>query len=122
MKILIRNTKIIGTATDDYTEPESFITAPDGFDISRMDEYRYENGVLILVPKPMTRLTFLRRFTAQERIAIRASNDPLIADFLHLLEMAQDIDLTDADTQMGVGYLEQQALIAEGRAVEILTP
>jgi len=70
----------------------------------------------------LTKLQFLRRFTAPERIAIRASADPLIVDFMQLLDLAQDVRLDDPDTQAGVAYLEQQTLIAEGRAAEILTP
>lgn len=71
-------------------------------------------------PAPLTQLEFLRRFTATERITIRASTDPIIVDFMHLVNLAQDIRLDDPDTIMGVGYLEQQGLIAEGRAEDIL--
>lgn len=74
-----------------------------------------------LTPQPLTQLQFLRRFTVTERITIRASADPVIQDFLHLVNLAQDVRLNDPDTLMGVHYLEQQGLIAEGRADEILT-
>ena len=47
MKILIQTNRVIGTATDEYTGPEIFIAAPDNFDTSRIDEYRYENDTLI---------------------------------------------------------------------------
>lgn len=72
------------------------------------------------VIKLLTQLQFLRRFTVQERITIRASTDPVIQDFLHLVNLAQDINLADPDTIMGVGYLEQQGFIGEGRGAEIL--
>lgn len=75
------------------------------------------------VPRPATplsQLAFLRRFTADERMAIRASNDPVVVDFLHLLSLAQDVRLADADTLAGVGYLEQAGLLVAGRAAEIL--
>lgn len=71
-------------------------------------------------PAPLTQLAFLRRFTAPERIAIRASTDPIIVDFLHLVNLAQDILVTDSDTAMGVNYLAQQGLIAPERVAEIL--
>ena len=67
----------------------------------------------------LTQLGFLRRFTAQERIAIRASSDPIIVDFLNLVNLAQDINLDDSDTAAGLAYLEAQELIAKGRAAEI---
>lgn len=82
------------------------------------------NPVELPEPPPttlLTQLAFLRRFTAPERIAIRASTDPIIVDFLHLLGLAQDIDLTDPDTVLGTHYLEQQGLLAAGRATEILS-
>lgn len=78
------------------------------------------------VPEPfqpretiLTQLAFLRRFTAQERIAIRSSSDPVIIDFLHLVNLAQDVNLDDPDTADGLAYLEAQQLIAQGRAAEI---
>lgn len=76
-------------------------------------------------PQPilqLTQLNFLRRFTSQERITAKASNDPIIEDFMYLLTLAQDIRLDDQDTIAGVNYLEQQGILAEGRAAEILLP
>lgn len=68
----------------------------------------------------LTKLQFLRLFTTAERIAIRASSDPVIVDFLQLLDLAQDVRLDDPDTVQGVHYLESEGLIAAGRAAEIL--
>ena len=85
-----------------------------------------ENEVPIYASPPsapreitLTQLAFLRRFTAQERIAIRSSSDPVIIDFLHLVNLAQDVNLDDLDTVAGLAYLEAQQLIAQGRAAEI---
>lgn len=52
MKLLIRDTKIIGTALDEYSGPEQFIDAPDGFDPARLDEYLVEDGQIISPPTP----------------------------------------------------------------------
>jgi len=68
----------------------------------------------------LTKLQFLRLFTTGERIAIRASTDPVIVDFMQLLDLAQDVRLDDPDTVQGVHYLESEGLIAAGRAAEIL--
>lgn len=68
----------------------------------------------------LTKLQFLRLFTTGERIAIRASSDPVIVDFLQLLDLAQDVRLDDPDTIQGLHYLEAEGLIAPGRAAEIL--
>jgi hypothetical protein len=70
----------------------------------------------------LSRLEFLQRLTVQERIAIRtaAKSNPIVEDFMHLLDLAADVNLTHAATMQGVGYLEQQGLIAAGRAAAIL--
>ncbi len=88
----------------------------------------YQNGIFT-PPDPITQpilslsqLSFLRKFTAEERIAIRSSIDPIIIDFLHLLNLAQDINLSDPDTIAGVNYLESVELLDSGRATIILTP
>lgn len=68
----------------------------------------------------LTKLQFLRRFTTAERIAIRASTNPVIVDFMQLLDLALDVRLDDPDTVTGVQYLESLTLIGAGRAAEIL--
>jgi hypothetical protein len=69
-----------------------------------------------------SKLDFLQRFTVQERIEIRraASTNPIVEDFMHLMDLSENINLTHVATQQGVGYLEQQGLIAAGRAAQVL--
>ena len=70
----------------------------------------------------LTKLEYLRRFTADERVAIRAAAaaNPALEDYLQLMELAQDINTGDPDTIAAVTMLEQAGLIAAGRAQEIL--
>lgn len=70
----------------------------------------------------ITKLAFLNRLTAEERIAIRtaATQSPAIHDYLEMLDAAQDVDLTDPRTIGGVQALEASGLLAEGRGAEIL--
>jgi hypothetical protein len=68
----------------------------------------------------LTRLEFLTRFTTSERIAIRASTDPIVVDFMELLNLASYIDVGDQNTIDGVNYLASQNLIAGARVEEIL--
>ena len=70
----------------------------------------------------MTKLEYLRRFTQDERVAIRAAakSNAVLEDYMALLELAQDVNTTDADTVAAVNMLEQVGLIAAGRAQEIL--
>lgn len=78
------------------------------------------------VPAPadrtLSKLEYLRRFTTAERVTIRhaAKSEPVLEDYLAMLELAQDINLDDPDTVAAVGMLEQVGLIAQGRAAEVL--
>ena len=74
------------------------------------------------VQRTITKLEYLRRFTDKERIAIRAAaeQNTALADYLQLMEAAQEINLDDPDTVAAVQMLEQSGLIAPGRAAEVL--
>jgi hypothetical protein len=124
MKFIILNQKIVCLATDDYvaTGTETVVAAPTDFDIQRVADYRYDgtDWTFYVSPVLLTPLQFLRRFTLAERIAVRNAMNPIIMDFLNLISLAQDIQTTDPDTQMGIGYLAQQGLIAPERIVELL--
>lgn len=71
-------------------------------------------------------VSYLRRFSQDERIAIRdaAKASPKLDDYLKLLDItiAQGgiVNLDDSDVIAAVNMLESVGLIAEGRAAEIL--
>jgi hypothetical protein len=73
-------------------------------------------------PKILTKLEYLRRFTQEERIAIRqaAAHNAVLDDYLKLLELAQEVNLSDPDAVAAVQMLEAYGLLAPGRAAEIL--
>ena len=73
-----------------------------------------------VIATPMSRLEFLQRFTTAERLAIRASTDPGVSDFLFLLDHADTVTTTDALTQQGVNYLVSLGLLTATRAAQIL--
>ena len=52
MKLIIQSNRIAATATDDYTGPDEFITAPPDFDVERMGEYVYAEGAVTAPPLP----------------------------------------------------------------------
>lgn len=85
--------------------------------IERADQTAPQAG-----PSTMTKLEYLRRFTTEERVAIRAAatQNPVLADYLALMELAQEINTGDADTVAAVTMLEQAGLLAAGRANEVL--
>ena len=70
----------------------------------------------------ITKLAFLNKFTMQERIIISSTRktDPIVEDIMTLLDIAEEINLDDKDTQQGVAYLVSIGLITEQRAQEIL--
>ena len=69
----------------------------------------------------ITKYQFLARFSMTERVAIRASTDPIVNDFMKILEVVENIDVTNQDTINGVQYLVYAGLITPARAGEILT-
>jgi len=89
-------------------------------------EYQWDTEVVDFVPKiksgNLSKLDFLRRFTATERISIRelAKTDPIIFDATEMINIAEYISLTDTDTQNLVGYLAMMGIISGARVAEIL--
>lgn len=91
--------------------------------------WRYEDGEFIYAePEPViepiriTKLAFKQRLTQTERIAIRAaaSSNPVVYDFLDILDSATFVDLQRQDTIDGINAMESAGLLAVGRATEIL--
>lgn len=75
-----------------------------------------------VVAMTWTKLEYLRRFTQDERIAIRtaAKTVPQLDDYLELLTLAEDIRSDDPDIVGALQMLEGAGLMAPGRAQEIL--
>lgn len=73
--------------------------------------------------RKLTKLEFLRKFTAPERIAIRqvAVTDPIVFDAMELLDLAEFVSLDDPDTQNLIGYLSILGVLQQNRVMEILT-
>lgn len=71
---------------------------------------------------PMTEREFMRRFTVQERIAIRnaSKTDDVIVDFLDILSKAGGVYRGSQSTLDGLDYLVSKALITTTRKAEIL--
>lgn len=70
---------------------------------------------------------FMMRFHPEERLAIRASENPVIVDFLRLVDdpRVQNVDLTHPSVQGAVMYMALNVnppLIAPARVAEILAP
>ena len=94
------------------------------YPLTDFDHVEYVEGAVPPAPtsRVMTKLEYLRRFTQTERVTIReaAKVNPVLEDYMALLELATEIDTGDADTVAAVNMLEQAGLIGAGRAQEIL--
>ena len=99
-------------------QPDHFGTFP----LEQFNHIRQKEVEAAPVPRTITKLEYLRRFTTDERVAIRAAAvaNPVLDDYLKLMELAQEINLDDPDTVAAVLMLEQVGLIAAGRAAEVL--
>jgi len=84
------------------------------------DGQNFSKAPYVHVIVPVSRLEFLRRFTPEQRIAIRASTDPVIIDAHELLDIATEIAADDPDTIRYVRYLQQQGFISAADADRIL--
>lgn len=71
---------------------------------------------------PLTRLEFLRRFTMEQRIALRetAKTNAVLADAMDLLYRAEDIRTDDPDTVAMINYCVSLGLLTSGDAANIL--
>jgi hypothetical protein len=106
--------KVVGELYPNYTGIEWVMVA-------------YSDPVIPAPPPPprqsiLTKLEYLRRFTQDERVAIRnaAKVNAVLEDYMALLDLAQEINLDDPDTIAGVQMLEAAGLLNAGRAQEIL--
>ena len=75
-----------------------------------------------VVAMTWTKLEYLRRFTQEERIAIRGAAKVVseLEDYLQLLELASEVRSDDPDIAAALAMLEGAGLIGAGRAQEIL--
>lgn len=91
----------------------------------------YINGVFVAQATPyveppkvtsVSPIEFKLRFTPQERVAIYASTDPIVKDFVSIIEDSRltKVNLTLQSTIDAINYLATQGLITEARATEIL--
>ncbi len=72
-------------------------------------------------PRWMSQADFKRRLTAVERIAIRAARptDPIIDDFLDILDSTINVNLDDPDLVAGLGYMVATGLLGAERPAQI---
>ena len=75
------------------------------------------------VPPKVTVIEYKMLFTSQERIAAKASTDPVIVDLRELMDdpRTSHVDLSLQSISDALDYMTATGLIAAGRKAEILT-
>jgi hypothetical protein len=70
----------------------------------------------------LTKREFLERFTLQERIGIRAieQSDPVVGDFMTMLNISQEVDLSNDLVKQGLLYLVSINKLSTERVQEII--
>lgn len=118
--ICAESTEYANTFYPDHTCIERTVEIPFGLGDLYDGSTFTAAPLVVLPPQPITRLDFLRRFTANQRISIRQVNDPIIVDALQMLDLATDVSLDDPDVIMFVNYIASQGFITTEDANRIL--
>lgn len=74
------------------------------------------------IGRRMSKLDYLRLFTQEERVAIRAAGkvNTVVEDYLHLLELTDEVNTGDAEVGDALAMMETAGLLAAGRRNEVL--
>lgn len=105
--------------------PDSdYVTQERQGDIPRLDINAWNPSILDFYAKnvvKLTKLEFMSRFTAQERIAFKAAvkTDPIAADIDDQFSIAEWIDPSDSRVLQGIQYLASVGVIAPDRVQSI---
>lgn len=116
------NTQVYDYASDDVGIVELNLFPFSDYDYVETGTSDTSDGPVDMTPKAWDKLSFMRRFNQDERIAIRMRrvNDPIAEDFMTLLEMATVCANTDQDVLDGMNYFRQLGVISQARYDQIL--
>lgn len=126
MKLLIQNSHIIGTATDAYTGPDEFVTAPDDFDVAKMSDYVIVDGLVTLpvkVPQVLTirqarRVLLAHNLLDTVEAAVAQADRATQIDWEFATEVKRDWPALAAITAaLGMTPEQLDALFVEGAAL-----
>lgn len=122
--VISKNGLLVGVTTENaysFNLPDVNIHEFDGLipDLNSM-VWNSDSESFVGSGEILTQLAFLNRFTMQERLAIRASTNPIVSDIMKLLEVANFISVKDSSAIQSVYYLASIGLIDQTRISEIL--
>ena len=121
----VETNTLLGISADPHAVQDGQSEVPFHREIPDLTIEEWNPAVLNFFTKtdvPISKLKFMKRFTAQEYAAIKtaASANGEIDFFWQKFLMAQDIVIGDAELVAGLNALEQFGILAPGRAAEIL--
>jgi hypothetical protein len=114
---------LVGVTTEDALPLHTVSVIDFEGDVPDLNKVTWDKTYLKFVSSTTvyTKFEFLSKFTSEERIAIRTSTDPVVQDFIHMLEVSEQIDVSNTTTIDGINYLESINLLTNNRATEILS-
>ena len=122
--ILHQDRKFVGVTPFDWIAlPGVSIETIEG-SIPDLNRVYWDSDELRLIEIPnivLTKLEFMSRFTLEERTSIRNSTDSVIIDAMELLNVAQEVILTDTRIVDMVNYFASVNLLQASRVQELLT-
>ena len=123
----VTNAVTVIEESDTPPDPETsyYVTLPPGSNVeigAVWDPTRgFTSGVTVdPTTVKLSHFAFMMLFTQPERTAIRTSADPIIQDFIYMLEKSGGIYLNYPMTISGINYLYSQGLLTEARKNAIL--
>lgn len=121
--ILTKDANLVGITNETPSQLEGVSVISREDSVIDLNKYVWDTDLLDFKQKSvqLTKLEFLSRFTMEERIAMRSSTDPILADIVKLVEIAEFIDLGDPQTQQSVGYLGMIGILSPTRVTEVLS-
>lgn len=102
-----------------YTVKSMMGDLPKNFDLWSVESQTFTEPTL----SSITRYQFLERLTSAERIAIRelAKTNPIVNDFMQMLDISQEVILDNPLVAQGLNYLVYINALTADRVPQILT-
>lgn len=109
-------------ATPEAAASLGYTEVPDGVGVGyTLVDGQWTAPAAPVIPRLVYSVDFLARFLTAERIAIRASADPVVQDMFDMIGRYTQIDLDNVQIQQGTAYLVAIGLLTQARAVEVLS-
>lgn len=117
--LALRYALVDGEVVDQFAgQPDEAVLA----ELKARQDEQTASAATVQLHQPLTKLAFMNRFTMEELAGIytAAKSEVMVEVFLDKLKLAEDVDISDANTQLGIQRLVASGLLGAERAAEIL--